>query len=249
VELIPAIDLRAGRVVRLLRGDDAERTEYSTLPTTVLASFAAAGVHRVHVVDLDAAFGEVPQRSVIEELAAAARGSRVELQLGGGLRDEAAVDWALGAGCGRVVLGSMVAREPERFARLAEAHPERVVPALDCEGDTVRIAGWTEGAGRPFADLCRELRGLPCPAVLVTDVARDGALTGPNLALARRVSELSGISALLSGGVASLDDLTRAAETPGIAGAIVGRALYEGRFTVAEALAVLRAERRGGVPA
>jgi phosphoribosylformimino-5-aminoimidazole carboxamide ribotide isomerase len=256
VELIPAIDLRGGRVVRLLRGDDAKRTEYSTHPTTVLASFAAAGVQRVHVVDLDAAFGEAPQRPVIEELAAAARASRVELQLGGGLRDEAAVAWALGAkraGCGRVVLGSMVAREPERFARLAEAHPERVVPALDCEGDTVRIAGWTEGAGRPLADLCRELRGLPCPAVLVTDVARDGALTGPNLPLARRVSELSGIPALLSGGVASLDDLARAAETPGIAGAVVGRALYEGRFTVAEALAACagegRAERRGGVPA
>lgn len=256
MELIPAIDLRGGRVVRLLRGDDARRTDYPERPEEVLAAFARAGARRVHVVDLDAAFGEAPQRAAIEKMAAAARGMRVELQLGGGLRDEAAVAWALRAdraGCGRVVLGSMVAREPERFARLAGEHPGRVVPAVDVEGDTVRIAGWTEGAARPLPELCRELRGLPCPAVLVTDVARDGALTGPNLPLARRVAEASGVPALLSGGVASLDDLARAAATPGIAGAVVGRALYEGRFTVAEALAACagegRAERAGEVPA
>lgn len=253
MELIPAIDLRGGRVVRLLRGDDARRTAYSDRPEEVLAAFARAGARRVHVVDLDAAFGEAPQRVAVEGLARRAGEAGVELQLGGGLRDDAAVAWALGAGCGRVVLGSMVAREPERFARLAEGHPGRIVPALDCEEDTVRIAGWQEGAGRPLPDLCRELRDLPCPAVLVTDVARDGALAGPNLALARRVSELSGIPALLSGGVASLDDLARAAATPAIAGAVVGRALYEGRFTVAEALAACagegRAERAGEVPA
>ncbi|HSL82479.1 MAG TPA: HisA/HisF-related TIM barrel protein [Thermoanaerobaculia bacterium] len=249
MELIPAIDLRGGRVVRLLRGDDARRTAYSDRPEEVLAAFARAGARRVHVVDLDAAFGEAPQRVAVEGLARRAGDAGVDLQLGGGLRDEAAVEWALSAGCGRVVLGSLVAREPERFARLAEEHPERLVPALDCEGSTVRIAGWTEGAGRPLQDLCRELRGLPCPAVLVTDVARDGALTGPNLDLARRVAEASGIPALLSGGVASLDDLTRAAATPGIAGAVVGRAIYEGRFTVEEALALLEAGGAREVPA
>lgn len=253
MELIPAIDLRGGRVVRLLRGDDARRTAYSDRPEEVLADFAHAGARRVHVVDLDAAFGEARQRAVVEELTAAASALRVELQLGGGLRDEAAVAWVLEVGFERVVLGSLVAREPERFARLAREHPGRVVPAVDCEGDTVRIAGWQEGAGRPLPDLCRALRGLPCPAVLVTDVARDGALTGPNLELARRVADLSGIPALLSGGVASLDDLALAAATPGIAGAVVGRALYEGRFAVEEALAAcsdpVAVGRSGEVPA
>lgn len=249
MELIPAIDLRGGRVVRLLRGDDARRTAYPEAPGEVLAAFARAGARRVHVVDLDAAFGEEPQRELVEDLARRAGREGAEIQLGGGLRDEAGVAWALEAGCGRVVLGSMVAREPERFARLAGEHPGRVVPALDCQDGVVRIAGWTEGAGRPLGDLCRELRDLPCPAVLVTDVSRDGTLEGPNLDLARRVAEASGLPALLSGGVASLQDLTRAAAADGVAGAVVGKALHEGRFTVEEGLTLLRAACRGEVPA
>lgn len=242
MELIPAIDLRGGRVVRLLRGDDGRRTTYPEPPGEVLAAFARAGVRRVHVVDLDAAFGEAPQRELVEALARRAAEEGAELQLGGGLRDEDSVAWALEAGCGRVVLGSLVAREPERFAAIARSHPERVVPAVDVEDDSVRISGWTEGAGRPLAELCRELRGLPCPAVLVTDVSRDGTLEGPNLELARRVAEASGIPALLSGGVSSLDDLTRAAAMAGLAGAVVGKALHEGLFTVEEALRACRGE-------
>lgn len=242
MELIPAIDLRGGRVVRLLRGDDGRRTTYPEPPGEVLAAFARAGVRRVHVVDLDAAFGEAPQRRLMEELARRAGDEGAELQLGGGLRDEDSVAWALEAGCGRAVLGSLVAREPERFAAIAGKHPDRVVPAIDCEGESVRISGWTEGAGRPVAELCRELRGLPSPAVLVTDVSRDGTLEGPNLELARRVAEASGIPALLSGGVSSLDDLTRAAAMAGLAGAVVGKALHEGLFTVEEALLACRGE-------
>jgi imidazole glycerol-phosphate synthase subunit HisF len=233
----PAIDLRHGRVVRLTRGDDDRRTAYSDESAEVLAGFARSGARRVHAVDLDAAFGEPPQRELIAELATAARTAGVELQLGGGLRDEEAVAWALEVGCARAVVGSMTAREPERFGELAKRYPNRVVPALDVEDDVVRIAGWTEGAGRSLPELCATLRGLPCPAVLVTDVSRDGTLEGPNLELARRVAEASGIPALLSGGVSSLDDLRRAAATRSLAGAVVGRALYEGRFTVEEALA------------
>lgn len=242
MELIPAIDLRGGRVVRLLRGDDGRRTAYPEPPGEVLAAFARAGARRVHVVDLDAAFGETPQRELVEDLARRAGREGAEIQLGGGLRDEAGVAWALGAGCGRVVLGSMVAREPERFVRLAGEHPGRAVPALDCQDGVVRIAGWTEGAGRPLEELCRELRGLPCPAVLVTDVSRDGTLEGPNLELAHRVAEASGLPALLSGGVSSLEDLSRAAATDGLAGAVVGKALHEGVFTVEQALAACAGE-------
>jgi phosphoribosylanthranilate isomerase len=247
-ELLPAIDLRGGKVVRLLRGDDARRTAYSERPEEVLVAFAAEGARWVHVVDLDAAFGEAPQRGLVESLATVARKLGVALQLGGGLRDEASVGWALGAGCARAVVGSMVAAEPERFGALARRHSGRLVPAVDVEGEEVRVAGWREGAGRPLAAVCAGLRGLPCPAVLVTDVTRDGALEGPNLDLARRVAEATGLPALLSGGVATLDDLRRAAATPGIGGAVVGRALYEGRFTVAEALAACASES-GEVPA
>jgi imidazole glycerol-phosphate synthase subunit HisF len=252
MDLLPAIDLRHGRVVRLRQGDDSRTTEYASDPLAVAAAFAAAGVRRIHVVDLDAALGEPPQRALIERLAAAlaagidgdgsgergAAGQRVGVQLGGGLRDRAAVEWALAAGCERVVLGSLPARDPAAFGELARAFPGRTVPALEIAGGEVRVAGWTQAAGSPLDEICGRLRGLPCPAVLVTDVERDGMLCGPNLDLARRIAAATGLPALLSGGVRSLADLAAAAALPEIAGAVLGRALYEGRIDLAAALAL-----------
>jgi phosphoribosylformimino-5-aminoimidazole carboxamide ribotide isomerase len=235
VELLPAIDLRRGRAVRLQQGDDARATVYGDDPLAVLDGYVRAGVRRVHVVDLDATFGEAPQRGLIARLTG--RGAAV--QLGGGLRDGGAVRQALENGCDRVVVGSMVARDVEGFRALTLLYPGRVVPALDVEAGEVRIAGWQEGAAWRLPELCVRLRGLPCPAVLVTDVERDGMLTGPNFELARRVATASGIPALLSGGVRSLADLEEASRMPEIAGAVVGRAIYEGVFTVEEALAVI----------
>jgi len=235
-ELLPAMDLRGGRVVRLVRGDDARRTVYSEEPATVLERYREAGVRRAHVVDLDAALGEPPQRWLLERLV----GRGLPLQLGGGLRDEEAVAWALDAGFDRVVLGSLVTRDFARFADLAAAHPGRLVPALDCAGDEVRVAGWRERSRVSLDQLCRRLSVLPCPVVLVTDIDRDGTLEGPNLSLARHVGAASALPALLSGGVRSLTDLARAREAPEIGGAVVGKALYEGVFTLEAALAVCR---------
>src|SRR3954447_2863543 len=233
MELIPAIDLRHGRAVRLRQGDDARATVYGDDPVAVLESSAKAGVSRVHVVALDAALGEAPQRELIERMAAVG----TPLQLGGGLRDREAIDWALGAGCDRAVIGSLVARDVDTFRKLAEERPGRLVPALDVANGEVRIAGWKEGAARNLGDLCGHLMGVPCPAVLVTDVERDGMMSGPNLELARRVGRATGIPALVSGGVHSLADLSAARTIPEVGGVIVGRALYEGAFTVEEALA------------
>ena len=226
MELLPAIDLRYGRAVRLLQGDD---------PLAVLEGYIQAGATRVHVVDLDATFGEAPQRDLIGQMAL-----RGLMQLGGGLRDRDAIRWALEAGCDRVVVGSLVARDIEAFRALVLEHPGKIVPALDIENGEVRIGGWTESPSWRLPELCVRLHGLPCPAVLVTDVERDGMLSGPNFELARRVAMASGIPALLSGGVRSLDDLRIAREIPEIAGAIVGRALYEGIFTIEEALDACR---------
>ncbi len=233
MQLIPAIDLRHGEVVRLLRGNDGQRKTYGLDPRQVLRDYVAAGAELVHVVDLDAAFGEAPQRRLIGELAA----GEVALELGGGLHDLAAVEWALAAGCQRVVLGSMVVRDFTAFRDIVAAFPDRVVPALEVAAGKLRIAGWTEEAALTLEQAGSRLVGLACPAVLVTDVERDGTLAGPNLELARQVAGLTGMPALLSGGVRSLDDLRAAAGVPEIAGAIVGKALYEGLFTVAEALA------------
>lgn len=249
MELLPAIDLRRGRVVRLLHGDDGRRTVYGDAPAAVLAGFAAAGARWVHVVDLDAAFGESPQRPLVASLAAAAGEGGLALELGGGLRDAEAVAWALAAGCARVVVGSMTARQPALFAALARRHAGRLVPAVETSGGELRVAGWREAAAETLEGLCRRLRGLPCPAVLVTDVERDGALTGPNLDLARRVGEATGLPALVSGGIRSLADLRAARAEPGIAGVVVGRALYEGVFTLEQALAACRDGRGGGVGA
>lgn len=241
MRLIPAIDLRHGNVVRLQQGDDARRTVYDADPAVTLRRFAAAGVDLVHVVDLDAAFGEPPQRSLIEKLAGVGPG----IELGGGLRDAEAVEWALDpelGGCARIVIGSMVARDFAAFRRIAEDFPGRVVPAVEVAGGELKIAGWRESAALPLEELCTNLRGVPSPAVLVTDVERDGTLQGPNLDLARRVAGLAGIPALLSGGVHALDDLRAAARVPEIAGAIVGKAIYDGVFSVEEALAACAEE-------
>lgn len=240
MELIPAIDLRHGDAVRLRAGVDAERTVYDADLTALLPRWAALGVRRAHVVDLDGAFGEPPQRDLLHRLLAVA--GRPQIQLGGGLRDAATIVGCLAKGCERVVVGSFMARHFEAFARLVRQHPRRIVAALDAERGAVRIAGWRESAAATLDELCERLHGLPCAAVLVTDVERDGTLEGPNLELARHVARRSGLPALLSGGVASLADLRRAARADGIAGVVVGRALWDGRFTVAEALAACAVE-------
>jgi len=245
-EVIPAIDLRGGRVVRLMRGDDARRTVYGEEPEAVLEEFAAAGARWVHVVDLDAAFGEAPQEGMVARLAAAARELGVAIQTGGGLRDREAVGRVLEAGCARAVVGSLLARDPVRFADLAAEFPGRIVAALDVEGGEVRVEGWRRGAGSPVEALAKVVAGAGCPAVLVTAVERDGTLGGPDLALTARVAELTRTPALVSGGVRSLADLEAARATPGVAGAIVGRALYEGTIDLAAAVAA--ADRGSSLP-
>jgi cyclase len=237
MQLLPAIDLRRGRVVRLRHGDDAQATTYADDPLAVAAAFFAAGARRIHVVDLDAAFGEAPQRDLLSRLAAFAAAAGAGLQLGGGLRDRAAVEWTLAAGCERVVIGSLAARDPALFAELAHDFPGRLVPAVESAAGTLRVAGWRQSAAGSLEDFCATLRGLPCPAALVTDIERDGTLAGPNLDLARHVAAASGLPALLSGGIRSLADLAAAAEIPAIDGAILGRALYERRIDLAAALA------------
>ena len=237
-ELIPSIDLRGGQVVRLLKGDDKQRTVYEREPRQLLEHFAAAGIRIVHIVDLDAAFGEAPQRQLISELV---RNAPVALELGGGLRDRESIAWALDAGCERVVLGSMVARQTDDFLALCDAFPDRLVPAVEVKDGALKVAGWVESAPIGLDELCGRLRGAPCPAVLVTDVSRDGTLQGPSVDLAEQVAEACQMGALVSGGVRSAADLQLAAGRERVAGVIFGRAFYEGKFTIDEAVAAFAA--------
>lgn len=245
MQLIPAIDLREGRVVRLRLGDDGERTVYHRDPVDVLTGARDAGIERVHVVDLDAAFGEAPQRALLERIAAG--GSGLELQLGGGLRDREAVEWALGAGFARAVITSLLVREPELFGELAEAFPRRLIAALDVGRDdrgdhreVLRHGGWRESAEEPLEVWCDRLASLPIAEILVTDITRDGAMTGPNLGLAVRLARACGHPSLLSGGVRGPDDLVAATAYSEIAGAVVGKALYDGAMTLEQGLDACR---------
>ncbi|MEM8930180.1 MAG: HisA/HisF-related TIM barrel protein [Acidobacteriota bacterium] len=236
MELIPAIDLREGSVVRLAQGDDARRTVYDLEPLDLVRRFTDAGVRRIHVVDLDAAFGLEPQRRLVERLVAY---SEPKIELGGGLRDAESVRWALAAGCDRLVLGSIVAKDFDTFASLVDRFPGRLVPAIEVADGKLRVSGWTESVDLGLDTLCERLRGLDCPAALVTDVSRDGLLGGPNFDLATHVAEASGIPAIVSGGVRDLDDLVAAGSRSNLAGIIVGKAYYEGHFTMREALTAL----------
>ena len=251
MELIPSIDLLGGRVVRLENGRRDRVTVYFDDPLEAVARFREAGVTRIHVVDLDAAFGQPRQRTALARIASACGGE--QLELGGGLRSAAAVADAFDLGYERAVLGSLPARAPALFEQLVRRHPGRVVPAWESDEGELRVGGWESAhpvLRREFAERIRDL-AREIPAILVTDIARDGMQVGANIELAEEVARETGVPAIVSGGVASLDDLERAAARPEISGLIVGRAYYEGAFDLREAMAFCSGRRavRHEVPA
>lgn len=242
MELFPAIDLRGGRCVRLHQGDYGAETVYGDDPLALAAGFAGAGAEWIHMVDLDAArTGEPANRAAIAAVAASVD---ARVQAGGGVRDEAAAATLLGAGVARVVLGTAAMADPALVARLACRHPGRIAVGLDARSGAVAVRGWTEGAGVDLLDAVHRFEGMGVAALVVTDIGRDGTLAGPDLDGLASVLAASRIDVVASGGVGSLDDLRAlsAVRVDGrrLAGAIVGKALYEGAFTVAEALATLR---------
>ena len=240
VELYPAIDLRDGRVVRLTKGDYADETVYDDDPVAVAVGFADEGATWIHVVDLDAArTGDPVNRPVVARIAAALAG-RCRLQTGGGVRTLADVVALATAGVTRVVMGSAAVRDPELVREAAAIMP--VAVGLDHRDGELAVHGWTEGSGVRLADA---LASFPTAAAFViTDIARDGMLVGPDVEGLAAAAAATEIPVIASGGVASLADLAALAGVPGLAGVITGKALYEGRFTVAEALAALDPSRK-----
>jgi phosphoribosylformimino-5-aminoimidazole carboxamide ribotide isomerase len=234
-DLYPAIDLRAGRVVRLTKGDYDAETVYGDDPVAVAAAFAEAGAPWVHLVDLDAArSGDPVNRPVVAAIADALRG-RAHLQTGGGVRTVADAEALAAAGVGRVVMGSAAVRDPALVDRAAGVLP--VAVGLDHRDGELAIHGWTEGSG---VHLDAALGMFPAAAAFViTDISRDGMLVGPDLTGLAAAVAATDIPVVASGGVATLDDVRALAAIPGLGGVITGKALYEGRFTVAEALDAL----------
>lgn len=245
IELYPAIDLRDGAAVRLVQGDFARSTVFNDDPVAQAQAFAREGATNLHVVDLDGALQGNPMHApIIAQLAAAFPGT---VQLGGGLRDQPAVETAIATGVDRVVVGTAVI-EDEEFLRWATGRlGDRLVVALDARDGRVATHGWTQVSDRTAVEVATELARTGVRHLLYTDIGRDGTLGGPNLEALRRLSNAAPpLTILASGGISSLDDLTALAELrlPNIRGVIVGRALYEGRFSVADAIATLAVAAR-----
>jgi phosphoribosylformimino-5-aminoimidazole carboxamide ribotide isomerase len=234
--LFPAIDLRHGRCVRLERGEAERETVYGTDPFAVAQEFAAAGAEWVHVVDLDAAFGDGSNRALIRRIAEA---GAVRVQTGGGLRSEPDLEAVLDAGVSRAVIGTAAIENPALVRRAVERWgSERIAVGLDARGRRPAVRGWREESAADLFELAGSLVGLGVGTLIYTDIDRDGMMSGPNLETAVELAERTGAEVIVSGGIGSPDHLraVAASRDRGIGGAVLGKALYEGRIPLAEAL-------------
>jgi 1-(5-phosphoribosyl)-5-[(5-phosphoribosylamino)methylideneamino] imidazole-4-carboxamide isomerase/N-(5'phosphoribosyl)anthranilate isomerase len=233
--LFPAVDVAGGRAVRLVQGAAGSETTYGS-PVEAAFAWQAAGAEWVHLVDLDAAFGRGSNR---ELLAVVIGRLDIAVELSGGIRDDESLAAALATGCRRVNLGTAALEQPEWTASVIAEHGDRVAVGLDVRGTTLAARGWTKAGGDLWEILAR-LDAAGCARYVVTDVTKDGTLRGPNLELLRSVCERTAAPVIASGGVSSLDDLAelRTLVPLGVEGAIVGKALYAGAFTLEEALKV-----------
>lgn len=244
MDLYPAIDLRAGRCVRLVEGDFGRETVYGDDPVSVAESFASAGARWIHVVDLDAArTGEASNRPVVARIAAAVASAGVQVQAGGGVRSLGDAEQLIEAGVARVVIGTAAVENPDLVAEAAGRWPGQVAVGLDHRGGEVRLRGWTEGAGRQVGELVPDAVAAGASAVIVTDISRDGRLSGPDVEGLSALVARTGAPVIASGGVSSLADVVALAAIPGLVGVIAGKAIYEGRLDVSRALEALEEAR------
>jgi phosphoribosylformimino-5-aminoimidazole carboxamide ribotide isomerase len=241
VILYPAIDIRGGKAVRLLRGDYARETAYDADPVDAAERWAGEGAEFLHVVDLDGArAGEPRNLDAVNRIAAAVE---CPIQVGGGLRHATSVDSVLEAGAERVVIGTAALRDPDFLSRAVDRHGERIVVSVDARDGKVSLSGWTETSDVDVADAVGELSERGIARFLCTAIEVDGTMQGPALSELRRICDATQAQVIASGGVGDishLEALSRTAvEVPNLKGVIVGRALYERRFTVGEALSAL----------
>lgn len=237
--VIPAVDLREGRCVRLRQGHPDAETVFSDDPVAMAEQWVAAGAERLHVVDLDGAFAGAPrQTALIATIVEAVR--PVPVEAGGGLRDLAALETILEAGVEWMVVGTRAAVDAAFLAEAGRRFGGRLIVAADARGDRVAIRGWTETGELTVVELGRRARDAGAVALLYTDVSRDGTGLGPNLEATAALAMAVGLPVLASGGVGRVDDLVRLAAVPGVLGTIVGRALYTGAISLPDALAAVK---------
>ena len=235
LELLPAVDVKGGRAVRLVQGELARESVYGS-PLEVALEFQKSGAQWLHLVDLDAAFGRGENSGLLAEVVGRLD---IDVELSGGIRDDEALQRALATGCRRVNLGTAALEDPEWTARVIGQYGDRIAVGLDVRGHTLAARGWTKEGGDLFETLERLDRD-GCARYVLTDVAKDGTLAGPNIELLKSVCAATTKPVIASGGISSLDDIAALAALVGIGveGAIVGKALYAGKFTLIEALKV-----------
>ncbi len=242
MRIYPAIDLRGGQCVRLRRGDYTQETVFDADPAAVARRFVEQGAEWLHLVDLDGAREGRPINGASVRAIIAAAG--VPVQLGGGLREQGHIEEALGLGVTRVILGTRALQDPAWCETMCRRFPRQIALGIDAREGKVATEGWLHTSDRTALDLARRCAGWPLAALIYTDISKDGMLEGPNLEATAELGRLpgyglDGIPVIASGGVTTLEDIQRLAGT-GLHGAIVGRALYEGRLDLAEAIAIAR---------
>jgi phosphoribosylformimino-5-aminoimidazole carboxamide ribotide isomerase len=247
VILYPAIDLKDGQCVRLQQGDMDRVTVFNDNPADQARAFQDAGAEYLHIVDLNGAFeGKPVNAAAVEAIVDAVD---LPVQLGGGIRSEAGIEAWLERGVARVILGTVAVKDPDLVKRACKRWPGRVVLGIDAKDGMVAVEGWAEVSTLAAVDLARAFETSGAAAIVYTDIARDGLLKGPNIEATQALAESVATPVIASGGVSGLDDLIALSQVGSIAGAIVGRALYDGRVGLAEALAALAGGATAGAQA
>ena len=239
MEVYPAIDLRGGKCVRLRQGDYDRETVFGDDPAAMARRWVSEGAEWLHLVDLDGARdGVLANRQAVSAILAAAQ---VPCQLGGGVREEATIRELLDLGLSRLVVGTRAIKEPEWFGRMCRQFPDRLALGIDARDGMAATDGWLETTGAGAVELARKFADLPLAAIIYTDIAKDGMMAGPNLPAMQEMARAVAVPVIASGGVTTDDDVKSLARC-GLAGCIIGRALYEGSLTLADALAAAKGE-------
>ena len=241
--LYPAIDLKAGQCVRLIHGDMTQATVFNDDPAAQAQAFAAQGFEMLHVVDLDGAFAGAPQNAAAVERIL--QTGAMPVQLGGGIRDMRTIERWLAKGVARVIIGTAALRDPDLVREAARLHPGRIAVGIDARDGLVAVEGWARTSQTTASELGKRFEDAGVAAIIYTDIARDGVLKGLNIEATLELAAAISIPVIASGGLASLDDVKRLLQPDcaRLAGAISGRALYDGRLDPAEALALIKAAR------
>jgi len=236
--VIPAIDLKGGKCVRLLQGRAEDETVYSDDPAATARRWQALGAELIHIVDLDGAF--TGEQKNIEAVRAIRKAVDIALELGGGIRDMERIGELIDTGIDRVILGTVAAEKPELVKEASEKYPGRVLVGIDAKDGKVAVKGWTEVTGHDAAGFSKEMESLGAAGIIYTDIARDGMLTGPNIEATANIARSVGIPVIASGGVSSIGDIKNLLGIEGLWGAITGKAIYSGSMDLKEAIGLTK---------